>query len=65
MSANLLRSVLGDSYGGPSISFQEYQFCLYRWGDAPPGTEILVQAASWKEFIKKLEKYHLTGEKQL
>jgi hypothetical protein len=30
-----LKELLGDTYGGPSLSFHDGFFILYTWGDAP------------------------------
>lgn len=57
MLDDLMKKVLSGTYGGPSISFEEGKFVLYRWYDAPVGDEILVEAETWDEFVEKLEKY--------
>ncbi len=51
----LLSEVLGGSYGGPSISYEEGKFILYHWGDAPVGTKILVSDETWSGFIVKVK----------
>jgi len=53
----LLKSVLGGTYGGPSISFEDNKFVLYDWGDAPVCMDILVSDPSWKKFVEKLKEW--------
>jgi len=53
----LLQKVLGHTYGGPSISYENGNFVLYGWGDAPVGMDIIVSAKTWDEFVVKLEEY--------
>jgi hypothetical protein len=37
----LALKILGESYGGPSISVENGLFIVYIWGDAPVGMDIL------------------------
>ena len=50
----LLRRVLGESYGGPSISYENGKFILYEWTDAPVRVNILVEHEEWDKFIQKV-----------
>lgn len=53
----LLKKVLGHTYGGPSISYENDRFVLYGWGDAPVNMDVLLSAKTWDEFVEKLEIY--------
>lgn len=50
----VLKKVLGVSYGGPSISYENGKFILYKWYDAPVNMEILVSDKTWGGFVEKL-----------
>ncbi len=55
----ILKKVLGDTYGGPSISVMpDGSFVLYRWHNAPVSEEILVQSYTWQDFLYKLKQYY-------
>lgn len=46
-----LKKILGATYGGPSISFQNGEFVLYEWSDAPVSTDILAKGKTLQELI--------------
>lgn len=55
---DLLPSILGDSYGGPSISYDlgtepgdDPKFVLYTWTDAPVGIEILAEGDTLQDML--------------
>jgi hypothetical protein len=54
---NKLKTILGSSHGGPSISWDEQRqlFVLYCWYDAPVGDDELVTGASLEELIDNYE----------
>lgn len=46
-----LRSLLGNTYGGPALSFEEGMFVIYKWYDAPSGIEIMGKGDSLNDAI--------------
>lgn len=52
----VLRRVLKGTYGGPSVSYENNQFVLYEWHDAPVGMKEIAAASDWREFIEILRK---------
>jgi hypothetical protein len=50
-----LRKLLGETYGGPSISFEEGRFVLYTWTDGPVGTTILAEGATLLELLTNVK----------
>jgi len=51
-----LQTILGPTYGGPSISFEDGKFVLYTWTDAPVGMEILISGTSIPDLVRKCKK---------
>src|SRR5690606_13837124 len=52
-----LRDVLGDPYGGPSVSIADGKWVLYTWTDAPSGEEVLCRHEDWDEFLRLVGEY--------
>lgn len=54
-----LAKVLGGTYGGPSLSFQDGKFVIYEWGDAPVSISIIgfgiTIAECLDDYTEKLE----------
>ena len=50
-----LSKILGDPYGGPSLSVKGGEFVIYEWFDAPTGTEILARGRTLEEVIFNYE----------
>lgn len=55
--SKILKKVLGPTYGGPSLSYDDGKFILYSWGDAPVSIEILVSDSDFVSFVQKLHEY--------
>jgi len=55
-----LSEILGPTYGGPSLSFENGEFVIYGWADAPVGTEILASGKTIEETIKDFLTNHGT-----
>jgi hypothetical protein len=53
-----LKSKLGGTYGGPSLSYEDNEFVLYIWTDAPVGEKILAKGKTLKELRENYEKQH-------
>lgn len=53
-----LKSKLGSTYGGPSLSYQDGEFILYTWTDAPVGEQILAKGKTFKELIENYEEQY-------
>lgn len=53
----MLKGALGHSYGGPSIGFENGEFVLYSWSDAPVSIEIMCKHPDWSEFLKLVSEY--------
>jgi hypothetical protein len=51
-----LKEILKAAYGGPSLSFEDGEFVLYTWGDAPTGTTVLAHDRNLKSMIKKIKR---------
>jgi hypothetical protein len=51
----LLRKVLGETYGGPSISVENGKFVLYEWCDAPVGMKILAKGDTFEELMDDIK----------
>lgn len=53
---DLLRRVLGGTYGGPSLSYDEStgEFVLYEWGDAPVSEEEIARALTLEDLWYKI-----------
>lgn len=49
-----LKVILGGTYGGPSISYEEEaeQFVIYQWGDAPVSETVLARGATIEALVK-------------
>jgi hypothetical protein len=47
-----LREILGDTYGGPSLSIDRNKFVIYVWTDAPVGEDILSSGDTLEECIQ-------------
>ena len=54
-AAKIIQKALGDTYGGPSISYVDGEFVLYTWTDAPVGERIIAKHADWDEFVSLIE----------
>ena len=46
------KEILGGTYGGPSLSYEDDKFVVYRWTDAPPGMKILGSGATLSAAIR-------------
>lgn len=59
MGSSLIRDVLGDTLGGPSIAFENGEFVLYTVGEyeSPTMPMIILSAPTWFEFTRKLHDY--------
>lgn len=55
--SEMLKGVLGNSYGGPSLGFENGEFILYSWCDAPVNMEIICAHPDWVEFLKLVAEY--------
>jgi hypothetical protein len=53
-----LKSKLGHTYGGPSLSYENNEFILYTWTDAPVGEQILAKGKTLKELMENYEEQH-------
>ena len=47
-----LKKILGETYGGPSLSVEDGKFVIYVWGDAPVGMGILAKGDTLEECIE-------------
>ena len=52
----ILKSVLGPTYGGPSLSYQDNKLVLYSWGDAPVSERIIHSGKDLISLINKVSK---------
>ena len=57
-----LSEILGHTYGGPSISYEDGKFVLYTWGDSPVGMDIHLSHPDWKVFIEMVMDYRFPGD---
>lgn len=53
---NRLKAILGSTYGGPSISYENEEFVIYRWFDAPVSEEILGRGKTLHKALLDAEK---------
>ena len=53
----ILLGVLGNTYGGPSISHENGMWTLYVWSDAPVGMDVICRHEEWPEFIRLVAEY--------
>lgn len=53
---NLAARILRDSYGGPSLSYENGQFVVYSWGDAPVSINVMGTGSSVYEALKNVPK---------
>jgi hypothetical protein len=52
-SASLLaKKVLNGEHGGPSLSFQDGEFIVYQWYDAPVQTQIIGKGQDIREALE-------------
>ena len=56
----ILKKVLGNTYGGPSISYEDGVWVLYSWYDAPIKIEIHCTHMNWDKFIELCKDYEKT-----
>jgi hypothetical protein len=52
----MLSRILGNMYGGPSISYEDGKFVLYEWFDAPVEMQILAEAYTFEELMAHIKK---------
>lgn len=52
----ILKAELGSTYGGPSISYENNEFILYVWGDAPVSSDVLARGKTLLELTENIEK---------
>lgn len=58
-----LREALGGTYGGPSISFEEGEWVLYSWSDAPVGMDTHARGKTLAELARSIRSPVTRGEK--
>jgi len=51
-----LRRYLGATYGGPSLSYEDGEYVLYTWTDAPVNIEIIARSPSLHGLLLELER---------
>jgi len=51
-----LKKILGETYGGPSLSVEDDQWVIYNWADAPVNTEIMARGETLAECIRNYKK---------
>lgn len=61
MRSDLIKSILGNTNGGPSISYEGEHYVLYTWTTS--GTYGLIYAKTWTDFLRKLKEYKKEKEK--
>lgn len=47
----MARVVLGETYGGPSLSYMDGKFVIYEWLDAPVSDDILFSGDTISEVV--------------
>jgi hypothetical protein len=47
-----LRLILGPTYGGPSLSYEDGKFVIYSWGDAPVGMDPIAESVYLDEVVE-------------
>lgn len=50
-----LKKILGEDYGGPALGWNGQRWEIYKWYDAPCGTDILGAGSTIKEAIDNYE----------
>jgi len=58
-----LKNILGEWYGGPSLSYEDGKFIIYSWGDAPVGMDILASGNTIEECVDKFSDKQTEGNK--
>lgn len=56
-----MKSILGPSYGGPSLSFMSGRFIIYEWGDAPVAETIWGSGETLEECYNDYKKNKRSG----
>lgn len=49
----LLRLVLRETYGGPSLSYENGLWVIYRWYDAPVCTDIIARGTELRDVARR------------
>jgi len=50
----ILKAHLGGTYGGPSLSYEEGEWVLYRWADAPVSIDERYTSPTLKGLVAKI-----------
>jgi hypothetical protein len=51
-----LKEILGDTYGGPSLSYIDGLFVIYNWYDGPVSDEIIAAGKTIEQCLEDYEK---------